>query len=96
MHPSDATSRQIVDGGEAVIGDDRQLTLPVKLTKDVMPGVIVVPHGWGHAGNGGNKARKLPGGNINDVLPDARNHLEPVSGQAIIHGHRVSVRAVKR
>ncbi len=96
MHPSDAASRQIVDGGEAIIGNEKTLTLPVKLTADVMPGVIVVPHGWGHAGSGGNKARKLPGGNINEVLPDARNHLEPVSGQAIMHGHRVSVRAVKR
>ena len=96
MHPKDGEARQIVDGGEAVIGNEQTLSLPVKLTDDVMPGVIVVPHGWGHAGNGGNKARKLPGGNINDVLPDARDHLEPVSGQAIMHGHRVSVRAVKR
>ena len=92
MHPSDAATRHIVDGGLVVIGNDQTLTLPVKLTKDVMPGVIVVPHGWGHAGNGGSKASRLAGGNINDLLPDARDHLEPISGQAIMLGHRLSVK----
>ena len=53
------------------------------------PGVIAVPHGWGHAGSGLRHASSLGGGNINRVIPGER--MEPVSGQSILHAHPVRV-----
>lgn len=92
MHPQDAQRREISDGDLIEIGSGHSLTLPVKLTEDIMPGVLCVPHGWGHRRSGLGKARSLPGENINTVLPDAADHMEPVSGQAIIVSHGISVR----
>jgi len=92
MHPEDAQRRGIADGDLIELGDDKTLTLPVKLSTDIMPGVVCIPHGWGHRQSGLNKARTLPGDNINTVLPDAAANMEPVSGQAIIVSHRVTVR----
>ncbi len=92
MHPQDAKPRKIADGDLIEIGEQPTLTVPVKLSVDIMPGVLCVPHGWGHGDSGLGKARDLAGGNINEVLPDVAKHLEPVSGQAIMLGHRVEVR----
>ncbi|MEM8862379.1 MAG: molybdopterin dinucleotide binding domain-containing protein, partial [Chloroflexota bacterium] len=69
-------------------------SLPVKLTNDVAKGVIVVPHGWGHSGSGLTRASKLPGININEVIPGGAENMEPNSGQAIVLGHFVQVERV--
>lgn len=96
MNPADAQQRSLQDGDDIRISADSgdqspEIRLPIKITEDVMPGVLVVPHGWGHTQAGAGKAQQLPGANINEVLPNAADHLEPVSGQAIMLGHRLSV-----
>lgn len=94
MNPLDARPRNIVDGELIEIGAGSPLTIPVKLTDDIMPGVLCVPHGWGHTESGLGKARDLDGGNINEAMPDVAQHMEPVSGQAIMVGHLLQVRRV--
>ncbi len=92
MHPADARKRGIADGDLIEVGSGRPMTVPVKVTEDIMPGVLCVPHGWGHAQSGLGKASALPGSNINEALPDVARHMEPVSGQAIMLGHAMQVR----
>ena len=95
MHPSDAASRDIVDGAEVEIsGGAGSVRLTVSLTEDVAPGVVCVPHGWGHGRHGAERARSLAGANINEAIPGGADHLEPVSGQAIMLAHEVDVRPV--
>ena len=57
-------------------------------------GVVVVPHGWGHATTGPRRARALPGVNVNDVVPGGPAHMDPVSGQAVMLAHEVEVTRV--
>ncbi|MGB1581580.1 MAG: molybdopterin-containing oxidoreductase family protein, partial [Nevskiales bacterium] len=92
MHPRDARKLGIKDGEMVEISGGKTIEVPVKLSEDIMPGVLCVPHGWGHEGSGLGKARLLPGDNINTAIPDVAQHIEPVSGQAIMLTHRLQVR----
>jgi formate dehydrogenase len=93
LHPDDAAERGIVDGDDVEVSSATgQVRLPVSLTTDVARGVVVVPHGWGHAGSGARRAQALPGVNVNDVVPGGAAHMDPVSGQAVMLAHEVQVR----
>jgi anaerobic selenocysteine-containing dehydrogenase len=89
LHPDEAARRDLADGDRVrVEGPAGNLELPLKVTEDVAPGVLVVPHGWGHTEAGLEKASALPGGNVNRVL---ESRMEPVSGQSILLTQRVTV-----
>jgi len=69
-----------------------KLELPLQISDDVKSGVVVVSHGWGHRNNQAlSKASAQTGVNINKILPGGHENQEPVSGQAIITGHYVSL-----
>ncbi|GLZ51984.1 molybdopterin-dependent oxidoreductase [Actinomycetospora sp. NBRC 106378] len=92
LHPDDGAARGLDDGDLVEVSSPTgRITLPVSLTTDVAPGVVVVPHGWGHAATGPRRARALPGVNVNDVIPGGPAHLDPVSGQAVMLAHEVTV-----
>lgn len=96
LHPSDAATRGAVDGDLVEVGaGQRQVTLRVRVSDEVAPGVVAVPHGWGHQRSGVKRARELGGANINQAIPSGNDEMEPVSGQAIMLGHRVRVQRVE-
>jgi formate dehydrogenase len=93
MHPEDAHARGLEQGDEVCIGADEEgVRVPIRVSDEVAPGVIAVPHGWGHAGTGVPRAAALGGANINHAVPGGQAQMEPVSGQAIMLAHRVRVR----
>jgi formate dehydrogenase len=95
MHPGDAAARGIVDGARIEVSSPTgAVEVAVSLTDDVAPGVVVVPHGWGHATSGARRAQALAGANINAVVPGGAAQMDPVSGQAIMLAHEVEVRLV--
>ena len=95
MHPDDAAERGIVDGSRVEVSSPTgAVEVAVSLTDDVARGVVVVPHGWGHATTGPKRARALAGANINAVVPGGAAQMDPVSGQAIMLAHEVEVRPV--
>lgn len=95
MHAIDASSRGIA-AGDTVIVRSRvgALETPVELTDDLMPGVVSLPHGWGHAvaGTRLGVAAGRPGVNSN-VLTDG-DVLDPISGNATLNGIPVTVVAL--
>jgi anaerobic selenocysteine-containing dehydrogenase len=96
LHPQDAAERGIDDGDQIEVSSPAgTVRLPCSLTDDVARGVVVVPHGWGHAASGHLRARSLPGANVNDVIPGGPTHMDPVSGQAVMLAHVVEVRPVE-
>jgi len=96
IHPADAEALSIADGDEIEIGTDQgAVRLLVRLTDEMRPGVLAVPHGWGHKGVPVQRAAALPGANINEVIPGGYANLERVSGMAIMMGHAVQVRRVE-
>ena len=63
MHPSDAATRGIADGDAVLVFNDRgKLRIPVRVTEDIVPGVIALPQGaWTELDENGVDH----GGNIN-------------------------------
>ena len=55
MHVDDAAELQIADGDVVRVSSRarRRSSVPVTATKDIVAGVIAIPHGWGHKGTGG-------------------------------------------
>ncbi len=95
VHPDDAERLGLVDGERAVVRSRAgTVVVPVEVTDDVMPGVVSIPHGWGHdqPGAGLAVAAEHAGTNSN-VLTDELV-LEPLSGTAILNGIPVELEPV--
>ncbi|HLX36875.1 MAG TPA: molybdopterin-dependent oxidoreductase [Candidatus Binataceae bacterium] len=95
MSPDDARRIGITDGGAArVTSRVGSVVAPVQITDDLMPGVVSLPHGWGHNVEASriNVAKQHPGANAN-ALTDDRAY-DAASGTAVLFGTPVSVEAV--
>ncbi|WP_168707492.1 molybdopterin-dependent oxidoreductase [Gordonia paraffinivorans] len=90
MHPQDA-ARLGVDGMATVRGPGGALTVPVEITDDIRPGVVSLPHGWGHddAATRLAVAADDPGVNVNALNDGSR--LDPLSGTAVLNGLPVEI-----
>jgi anaerobic selenocysteine-containing dehydrogenase len=96
VHPDDAESRGLVDGEEAELSSRTGcVVVPVEVTDAVMPGVVSLPHGWGHdvAGTAQEVASAHAGTNSN-LLADERL-VDAVSGNAVLNGIPVELAAVR-
>jgi anaerobic selenocysteine-containing dehydrogenase len=95
MHPADAESLG-VEAGEAVsvTSDAGEVRAPVELSDDMMPGVVSLPHGWGHDDPEARLtvAARRPGVNSN-VLSN-RTAIDPLSGNARLNGIPVDLARV--
>ena len=67
---------------------------PVEVTDEMMPGVVSLPHGWGHDVEGVRMsvARQHAGVNSNLLADDLL--MDVPSGNAVLNGIPVSVEAV--
>jgi len=91
MHPDDAAALSVTDGGcVRVTSRVGAVEVEVTLTDDVMPGVVSLPHGYGHQVTGTRMAgaTDVPGVSINDLTDPER--LD-VSGNAALNGLPVTV-----
>lgn len=94
IHPTDAAPRSLTDGAIAVVRSRTgTVRVPVEVTDALMPGVVSLPHGWGHALPGVQLriARAHAGVSAND-LTDER-HIDALSGNAALNGVDVWVTA---
>ncbi|NML54489.1 molybdopterin-dependent oxidoreductase [Streptomyces sp. R302] len=92
VHPEDAERLRLADGGPARIkGAGGELTAEVEVTDAVRPGVVSLPHGWGHdrPGTRMTVAAARPGVNVNQLLDGTL--LDPLSGTAVLNGFPVEV-----
>lgn len=94
MHVDDAADLKLSDGDRIrVSSPDGEIELPVTVTKDLVAGVIAIPHGWGHSGTGGwTTANGAGGANVNQLMSSAPEDLEPLAGMARLTGIPVAVR----
>jgi anaerobic selenocysteine-containing dehydrogenase len=94
VHPDDAAELGLGPGDPAVVTSRvGQITVPAEITDAIRPGVVSIPHGWGHDLEGSRLgvAREHAGVNSN-VLADPE-FFDPVSGNAALNGIPVDVRA---
>ncbi|MFT3859623.1 MAG: molybdopterin-dependent oxidoreductase [Aquabacterium sp.] len=97
MHPQDAEARYLQDG-QIVSVSSRvgQVQVPLQVTPDIRPGVVSLPHGWGHDRPGIRMgvAQAHAGASINDLTDD--RHTERISGNAAFSAVPVKVAAAAR
>lgn len=93
MNENDAAELGVRDGAEVHVSSPYgTITVPVTLTKDIVPGVVAVPHGWGHKGTGGWKlANRAGGANVNRLTSSEPADVESLSGMAWLTGVPVRV-----
>jgi anaerobic selenocysteine-containing dehydrogenase len=96
VHPDDAARLGLEDGAPAqVSGRYGEISLPVEVTDGVMPGVVSIPHGWGHDADGTrlSVAAGYAGANFNALGDDEL--VDAVSGNAVLNGIPVEVAPVR-
>ena len=95
MHPDDAHARGLESGVEVIVRSSvGEVTTTMTVSDEVMPGVVCMPHGWGHRsrdGVGWSTAAALPGASVNDITDT--NRFDPLSGNAAVTGLPVEVLA---
>ncbi|MDD9947801.1 MAG: molybdopterin-dependent oxidoreductase [Myxococcales bacterium] len=92
MHPQDASGHGLADGQDVrVTANVGSVVIPLQVTDRVMPGVVSLPHGYGHSASGSRLrvASERPGVNSN-LLSDA-GRLDPLSGNATLTAIPVTV-----
>ncbi len=92
MHPDDAAARDLANGDLACIESKTgTVTATVEVTDAIMPGVVSLPHGWGHNREGTrlSVASQCPGVSVNDVTSEL--DVDTLSGTAAFNGLPVSV-----
>ena len=95
IHPADAEAHGI-GPGDCVRVSSRvgAVEVPVRITDSVMPGVVVLPHGYGHHGDGIRLAvaAEHTGASFNNLTDPAE--IDPLSGNSVLNG--VPVRVERR
>jgi anaerobic selenocysteine-containing dehydrogenase len=92
VHPSDAERLGLADGAPARVRSAVGLVeVPVEVTDGIRPGVVSLPHGWGHDVDGValEVARSRPGASFNRLA--GTGAFDPLSGNAVLTGIPVEV-----
>jgi anaerobic selenocysteine-containing dehydrogenase len=95
VHPTDAARLGLADGGQARIENGgRSIDVTVEISDEMRPGVVSLPHGWGHDQPGTRMAvaAERPGANLNAILDDAQR--DPLSGNAVLSGVAITMQPV--
>ena len=86
--------RSIADGERVEVASRvGRIEVSAEVTSDIEPGVVSLPHGWGH-GRAGVRlavAAAHAGASINDLVDDQR--VDALTGTAVLNGTPVEVEA---
>jgi anaerobic selenocysteine-containing dehydrogenase len=95
VHPDDARRLGLADGGAARVRSRvGALEIPVEVTDGIMPGVVSIPHGWGHDDPASALTVAAAHAGVNSNLLADEGALDPLSGNAVLNGIPVSVEPV--
>jgi len=96
IHPNDAKTLGLEEGDMATVSNHvGTIDIETEITGDIMPGVVSIPHGFGH----GRKGVKLsvaasnPGVSMNDLTDPAL--VDDLSGNAVLNGIPVNISRAK-
>jgi anaerobic selenocysteine-containing dehydrogenase len=95
VHPDDATRIGLETGALAEVRSRTGVvTVPVEVTDGIMPGVVSIPHGWGHDVDGVQLAvAATTAAGVNSNLLADEGLFDALSGNAVLNGIPVSVTA---
>lgn len=94
MHPEDADRRGLADGAAVRIHNGNgEVEATLRLDPALRPGVVAMSHGYGHRAPALALASRLPGSNVNRLLPSGPGSFEALSGMSWMNGIEVEVAA---
>ncbi len=92
LHPDDAARLRLEDGAAArVTSRVGEVVVPVEVTDEIMPGVVSLPHGWGHGLAGSRQSVAAEYAGVNSNLLTDETLIDPLSGNAVLSGIPVRV-----
>jgi len=92
VHPDDATRLGLVDGKEALVQSRvGEVSAPVEVTDGIRPGVVSLPHGWGHDDADARMAVAARHAGVNSNLLTDGAVLDPLSGNCALNAIPVVV-----
>ncbi len=92
MHPEDAARWGVADADVVTVKSEAgEIRVPVEVTDAIKPGVVSMPHGWGHGkpGTRMSVANGSPGANTNALSPPT--FLDEPSGNGALNGIPVTI-----
>jgi anaerobic selenocysteine-containing dehydrogenase len=92
MHPTDAAQRHLSPGQKVSVRSRvGSVVVPIEISEEMMPGVVSIPHGWGHdrLGIQLEVAQQHAGESINDVTDSLE--IDALCGTAAFNGTWVAV-----
>ncbi len=95
LHPDDARERGIDDGVSVRVSSRMgSIELPVQVSDEMRPGVVSIPHGFGHGrpGVGWTHAATKPGVSVNDITDPTV--VDRLSGNAAYNAVPVRIEVV--
>jgi anaerobic selenocysteine-containing dehydrogenase len=95
MSPTDAVERRLSSGQTVSVRSKvGSIELPIEISDEMMPGVVSIPHGWGHGRLGVrlDVAEQHAGSSINDLTDNQT--IDALCGTAAFNGTMVEVAAI--
>ncbi len=92
IHPDDAARCGIADDSIVTVKSEAgEIKVPVEVTDGIKPGVVSMPHGWGHGKPGArvSVANGSPGAITNTLSPPT--FIDEPSGNGALNGIPVTV-----
>jgi anaerobic selenocysteine-containing dehydrogenase len=92
VHPEDAERLRLSDGTRVRVRSRAgELEAPLVVTDEVMPGVVSLPHGYGHGARGARMKVASERAGVNSNRLTDEHGLDALSGNAILNGIPVQV-----
>ncbi len=92
LHPDDAAALGLADGDDAIVRSRvGEVRVPVEVTDAIRPGVVSIPHGWGHDMDGVQLSVAGAHAGVNSNLLADETLFDPISGNAVLNGIPVEV-----
>ncbi|MGV0052350.1 molybdopterin-dependent oxidoreductase [Mycobacterium colombiense] len=92
IHPDDAARCGVTDDDVVTVKSEAgEIKVPVEVTESIKPGVVSMPHGWGHGkpGTRMSVANGSPGANTNVLSPPT--FVDEPSGNGVLNGIPVTI-----
>ena len=95
IHPIDA-ARMAVTTGDVVRITSRvgSIDIPVEVTESIRPGVVSVPHGWGHGVKGTKMGVAGEKAGVNSNILSDHEAIDPLSGTSVLSAIPVTLVAI--
>ena len=92
IHPIDAAHLELVDGNMATVASRAgSVEIPIEITDAIMPGVVSIPHGWGHTLSMTQTRIASEHAGVNTNILSNEMEVDPLSGNAVLNGIPVLV-----